>query len=914
MKRDQIAAHTEQPAPIGDRSSGAARHQEGRRAPPVPLPLAAAKISRPLTPRHRIRRQRLTDRLDAAAHYPVTLVCAGAGWGKTVLTSSWAQTQDAPVAWVTLDEQDNHVAVFWNYVASALRAAGIVPAGSPIAEMHAVPDDDTERIRQLEQGLGQLRTQVVLILDDFQEIDDAGIIRDLVLLLRHPPPMLRLILITRSEPALRLHRLQAAGQLTEIRSADLAFTTVEAADLLARHGLSVSNDDVATLVCRTEGWPAGLRLAAAFLAGSDGVRQIADFAGDLRTVDEFIANEIVAEVPPRLRRFLLLTSICDRVCASLADAITLRGDGQRSLEELEQISDFVVRLGSKPEWYRHHRLLRDALRHRLSLETPRLVPELHRRAARWHAGHHSIREALHHAAAAEDWPYLANLVVTQAAPLILSTHRSTLVKLLGQVPPEELSSSAELLVCAALLLFHAGDYDAIPNHLEGARELSADRTDADRLPVEIALRFLQVSVYRAVGDMPGLVAEATQLLGRVAEVRFAQAPSVMQYRAIALNNKGVGLLWTSRPDYAQRYLWAASTAARAAGVELVEISAVGHLALLEAMSGSMKEAAQLAADALDLAQRHGWLDTFQTVAAHLALVLVCIERGEVAEAERALQYGLRAHRSEPEAAQRLVWLGAEARLALAQGQPTTARILLDQARQQRDLRMRAPALDRWLLLTESEVDLTTGKPERVEARYADLVSDERLTLPERVCRARAAFALHDLQRAESLLAVTSTSTSMSETVATVEARILTALIADARGHGLQAVEGLAGAFTLAEREEIRRPFLAMGGDRLESLLGRQDLLAHRSVPFMADIPRAMMASAPGPRPYPTASLSEREAEVLRYLPTMLTAGEIATELGVSVNTVKAHLRSIYRKLDADRRREAVIRAYEHGLL
>jgi LuxR family maltose regulon positive regulatory protein len=215
-----------------------------------------------------------------------------------------------------------------------------------------------------------------------------------------------------------------------------------------------------------------------------------------------------------------------------------------------------------------------------------------------------------------------------------------------------------------------------------------------------------------------------------------------------------------------------------------------------------------------------------------------------------------------------------------------------------------------LLLAESEADLATGAPERVEVRLAASARANRPSRPEQVCRARAAFASHDPQRAENLL--TGTVAPMSETVATVEAQILTALIADDRGHGLQAADGLAAAVALAEREGIRRPFLAMGGDRLVGLL---DLPAHRDSPFVADVLTALNVPVRQPRPArPAGTLSERETEVLRYLPTMLTAGEIATELGVSVSTVKAHMRSIYRKLDAARRREAVTRARADGLL
>ena len=878
---------------------------------PATLPYLAAKLSRPRMPRARVRRQRLLDRLDTAARRPVTLISAGAGWGKTVLASSWAETSAVPVGWVNLDTQDNHAQVFWASVIAALRAEGVVPADNPLAHLQGVPDDDMARINHLARGFSRLRAPTVLILDDFQEIDDPVVVQELAALIRHPPPRLRLVLITRAEPVLPLHWLRAAGELAEIRATDLAFTAAEAADLLARQELIVSREDVAALLDRTEGWPAGLQLAAAFLGSSDGPHPIADFSGDLRSVDEFLVHEVLDRQPPALRHFLLTTSICEHICGDLADAVTRHTDGQRTLEELEQSSDFVVRRGTRTDWYRYHHLMRDVLRHRLRLEHPELLPELHRRAAHWYAAHHSVFEALRHAVAAEDWPYVAQLVIRQAAPFILSANRSVLMKLLARVPPGELSSTAELMVCGALMLFHAGAYDAIPERLEGARALLRDRSETDALPVEITIHVLQVSVYRAVGDMPALIEESTQLLARIARVRFAEVPSVLQYRAIALVNKGVGLLWAGHTDSADRYLWAASTAGRAAGVGLVEIDALGHLSLLEAMRGSVREAARLAADGVQLADRLGLLSALQSVAAHLAVVLVCVEHHEVEAAQGALQRTLRDYRGELDAVQQMVLSGVRIRLALAQREPSMARALLEQGWTNRDVRMRAPVLDDWLLLVESEIDLMAGRPDLVEVRYA--ANEGKLSYAEAVCRARAAFALGDLDRAEGLLP---TGVNLvSETVATVHEGILAALIADGRGHALQAGDALGQAFALADAEGIRSPFITMGGGRLDRLVGRQHLLVHRNAPFVAEIMQAMTTAIGRAQSSSSGgTLSERETEVLQYLPTMLTAGEIAAELGVSVNTVKAHLRSIYRKLDAARRREAVARAQEDGLL
>jgi LuxR family maltose regulon positive regulatory protein len=881
-----------------------------RDAPQEAIRFMATKMSPPQMLRFRVPRRRLLDSLGGALGGPLTLVCAGPGWGKTVLVSEWAQARGIRTAWLTLDRNDDVAQTFWSRVVASLRAAGALAADNPLAELRSIPADGIERGRYLARGLSLLPERTTLILDDFQDIRDPVLIGELAVLLRHPPPALHLVIISRTEPVLGLHRLRADGGLTEIRAGELAFTAPEATELLARHELTASRAELAAMLRRTEGWPAGLQLEAAFLARSGAARPALDGTDDVLPVAGYLAHEVLAGLPAERRRFLLYTSVCEHLCGELADAITHRTNGQRTLEDLERINSFVVRLGVKPRWFRYHHLLRDVLRQRLLLEDPAVVPELHRRAARWYASRNSILEALDHAVAARDWACLGRLVVRQTVPLILSANRAAVMKILRQIPAAESDSTAELIVCTAFLLFYAGDYDAIAARLSLARARLRGRPEPERLSVETTMRALELSVRRATGDMPALLRQATQLLTSLASVPFADVPSVPQYRAIALNNKGLGLIWTGRPDLGKRYLAAASTAARAAGVELVGVNATGHLALLEAMAGSIHQADRLARQSRELADRHGWLFAPQAVATHLALVLVCIERNDLTEAQLVHQRGLRAEFSEPVATQLMVSLGVQARLALALDEPARARALLEQAGR---CRVRAPVLDRWLLLTESQVDLSTGRPERVEERYARLAAETELTFAERVVRARAMFALRDLQRAEELVAGPPAPTS--ETVATVEAAILTALIADARRHGLRAAESLAVAFTLANREDIRRPFRAMGGNRLPGLVSRYNLLHHIDEAFVAAILKDVSSTAVAPRPaYPAGQLSERQTEVLHYLPTMLSAGEIAVELGVSVNTVRAHMRTIYHKLDVGRRRQAVTRAREYGLL
>ncbi|MFI5896317.1 LuxR C-terminal-related transcriptional regulator [Actinoplanes sp. NPDC051513] len=868
------------------------------------LPLVAAKTSRPRMIRAGVDRAHLTRLLEEASGRPVTMVCAGAGWGKTMAVSAWAQARREPVAWLSLDPHDNDPQIFWAYVLAALRVAGAVTDDNPLADLGSVPADDAERGGRLAAGLARLPSGTVLVIDDVHEIDDADVLRELGRLLTRLPPALRVVLVGRAEPALRLHRLRAARQLAEIGAGHLSFTRDEAADLVAGHGLTLTGEELSTLVERTEGWAAGLQLSAAFLATHKGKATIADIAGDVRSVDDYLTEEVLADHTRRQRRFLLQTSICESLCAGLVNAITQGDDGQRTLEQMERDNTFVLRLGAKPLWFRYHHLLRDVLRHRLSLETPGTVPELHRRAARWHAANDSVLEALAHAVEAGDWPYVGRLVATSAGTLMVSAHRAALVRILRAIPAERLHATPELMICAALLLFHAGDYDAIPARLDAARTLLRTRPSGPREPVEIMAYGLQLAADRAAGDMPAVIAGSGRLLDLLAVARSAPAPALAQGRAIALNNRGLALMWTGRPDEAERDLWAGSSAARSAGVELTEINATGHLALLQAMHGSVHEAARLADSAVDLADRRGWRYTLQTVAAHLARALAKLERNDLAAAAHAARDGERAHLSDPEAAQRLVVLGVRARLATARGEHAAARELFDEARRDPPPRLRVPALDTWLALGEAQLELADDRPQLVERRAPEWLP---LGAAARVCLARAAYALGNNRRAEVML--DGLAVPERDTVTRAEAGVLTALVADARGHGVRATDVLAEAVTLAAEQGIRRPFTVLASPRLDGLLQRLRMLD----PATAELVDELRGGRDDAGTL-AESLSARETEILRYLTTMLTAAEIAGDLGLSVNTVKAHMRAVYRKLGAGRRTEAVLAARRNGLL
>ena len=310
---------------------------------------------------------------------------------------------------------------------------------------------------------------MVVVLDDFQVIHNSAVLGRLTELLRHPVERLRLVVLTRADPDLPLHRLRMNGDLEEIRPRHLAFDVPEASSLFDAHGVSVTMEEAHLLVDRTEGWPAGLRLAALFLGNEGAGRRASEFAGDDQTVASYLAEEVFDSQPADMQRFLLRTSVVARVSSQLAEELTGEPHSQQHLEELERSNAFVFGLGPGREWFRYHALLREMLRHRLLVDSPELLPDLHRRAARWYADHGRPIEALGHAADAEDWALLGRLVVTHSLQLLVSVDRAALIHALGRIPAQRLADGPELAICAAAQVFYAGRYEEMQAHLDLAR-------------------------------------------------------------------------------------------------------------------------------------------------------------------------------------------------------------------------------------------------------------------------------------------------------------------------------------------------------------------------------------------------------------------------------------------------------------
>ena len=471
----------------------------------------------------------------------MTLISAPAGSGKTMLVTSWLDDADA-VAWVGVDRGETDATRFWNAVVEALRASGAVDAADPLATLTPAPAGGQEEfLARLLDGLDALPRPVVLVVDDLHELRSAEALDGLEQLLAATPAQLRTIILSRRDPKLGLHRLRLAGELLEIRAADLHFTPEETAELLAAAGIAVETADVERLHERTEGWAAGLRLAALSLGRHDAPgRFVAEFSGSERTVADYLLEEVLASQPPEVRSLLLRTCILERVSGPLADHMTGRSDGTRILHELEDANALVVAVDVAREWFRYHHLLADLLRLELRRGAPAQIARLHRLAAGWHADHGDAVESIRHAQLAGDWELAGELLGRHWVHLVLDGEEATLGALLAALPSEHVGADAELATIAAADLLAQSRWAEADALIAAAQTALGELPAERRHRAETALASVQLLRARRVGEPGAAVDEASALLAGEG------APAGPELEALALTNLGIAETWTLR--------------------------------------------------------------------------------------------------------------------------------------------------------------------------------------------------------------------------------------------------------------------------------------------------------------------------------------------------------------------------------
>jgi LuxR family transcriptional regulator, maltose regulon positive regulatory protein len=873
--------------------------------------LLTSKLTAPVPRWRPVIRQRLHGLLDEGVQGPLTLLAAPPGYGKTMLLTSWATEgrPPGPVAWVWAGPGDHQPSRFWAHVLAALRGAGVVPPGGLLDGLDPRAEIGDAFLRPFVGGLFELDGPVVLILDDLHEATGQAVVSQLRFLLRHAPPQLRLVLSSRADPPLALHRLRVAGQLAELREAELAFTLDEAGALLADHGVELSRADLETLWRRTEGWAAGLRLAALSLrAHPQPGRFVADLAGDDRAIAGYLVEEVLAAQPPELRAFLLRTAVADRLCGGLADALTGRSDGARVLARLEREHVFTSAVGSSRTWYRYHPLFAELLRAELGYEHAAELPELHRRAASWHAGNGRPVAAVRHALAAGDVDGAAALLVAGWAPMLAEGQAAVLAELLSRLPGELVRTTPELAVLTALSRLAVGELE------EADAWLGLAAAAEPRFASEPSVAMHLARLYRArlVGD----VADA----GPAVRVLLAPAAGVAagdDHRTLALALLGATQLWSGQLDDAAGTLERARADAGRRGRDVIALAVTAHLALLEAVRGSLGRAEELARQASEHARRVDWSASPQLACADLALAVCAYHRDDLAAAVAALDR-VRAAALAGDRPVRLAAAVLAAWLAAGggAGDAETALARLDDAvgatagRLPRLLRAAARAGRAKLLAALGD-----------EAPAAALDPDDGRRAPvEAVVSARLQLAGGDPAAAVRTLAplLPGGPGEPPELPLAIEACLVDAMASQELADHAAAVRSMRLALDLAAPEGYRRVFVE-GGTPVRVLLADHlhwDSTHHRQVGSLLE--RLRTATPPAGRalasPPLVVPLSEREQVVLRYLSSRLSAGEIADELYVSLNTVKTHIKSIYRKLDTNRRWDAVKRARQLQLL
>jgi LuxR family transcriptional regulator, maltose regulon positive regulatory protein len=864
---------------------------------------------------------RLIDRgdllaaLDRAAARKVTIISAPAGSGKTSLLRAWADRRGQPhrlaVVQVQRDQQDARQ--FWLALLSAVRdASGMTSGAEPPA---ATPDFNGQAmVDRVLSELADARDGITLAIDDLHELNSPEALAQLTRLLVNLPPNAHAMLTTRRDVRLGLHQLRLAGELTEIRAADLRFTERETRELLDASGITLSEAGVALLHQRTEGWAAGLRLAAISLAGHpDPERFVAEFSGSDRTVAEYLLAEMLDRQPADVQDLLLRTSLFDRLNGELADLLTGRLGSERILLALEDANAFVVSLDPERTWFRYHHLFADLLRLELRRRRPEEVPVLHRRAAEWFNQHGQVAEAVRHTQAAGDWPGAARLLADHSFSLTLDGQAQTIRALLRAFPPG--ADYPELAVVRAGGDLLEGRLDEAAAHLAVAERHAETAPPARRRQLRMAVASLKLSLARRRGNLAGVTEQAKFLASPVSGQSDEDIALGSDLRAVALMNLGTAEAWTLGLPDAERHLQEGAALAREIDRPYLEVACLAQLAFASRIR-SFASTRQRCHEAIALAERHGWGAEPVIAPALVTLAANLVWTGEFDEGERWLQRTRQALQTDtgPDIRQRLHL--ATGRLYAGRGRHHEALEELSAAErlqsQMEGPHALASQVTGWMLATQARA----GLPGEARARLAAL--DEQEARSGEVRNADAVICLVEGEPAAALSALASaldgTAPVMGYTTV-MEAHLLAGLAHRQLGEQRAANQAVERALALAAQDRVVLPFVMTGSAELLETLPRLET-AHAAL--LADILDLVHGSSLVTKdqsaPPLIEELSPGELRVLRYLPTNLSRREIASRLSVSPNTVSTQIRSIYAKLAVADRSAAVRRARELRLL
>jgi LuxR family transcriptional regulator, maltose regulon positive regulatory protein len=881
-----------------------------RPAASADIPVVAAKITAPGMPDWAVTRPRITKLIAEGRRWcPLTLITAPAGSGKTMAMALWAAAEPGTVAWVTVDEFDNQPGVFWAHVVAALRRSDVaVPAALPAGQAR---DAGHVFLLRLAAALAAYDRPVTLVLDDLHLLTDRTVLDGLDYVLRNTGAALRLLVAARMDPLLPLHRYRLAGELAEIGASDLAFTNAEAGKLMARHGCTLTADSLECLTRRTEGWAGGLRLAAISMdTHPDPDRFVKELITDDSAVTGYLVEEILNPQPPAVRDVLLSTSILECVNAQAATELTGNEQAGTILSALARANAFVQPTGSG--WYRYHPLFAEVLRLELKREHPDRMACMHRRAARWYERNGQLTFAVRHAAAAGDWQLAASMVIDGLAisEIIQSRGSPSLASEFGGTPHDRAWAGPQpQLVCAAVGL-SVGRPESSTAALDIADGILARLPGDQEITSRLAAAIIRLTCSLRTGDLMTAASAAVRAEVLVSTIPGGDLARHRRVRACVLSGRGAVELWSGHLDQAARTLESGVAPTTASGGEDERAACLGPLALVEALRGRLGRAATLAAQAtaaLTTGEPH------PNPAALVALACVHLEHYELREARNRLKQAGAALDATPD---KLIWAVAQLTTAygdMAEGRAAAAVQIITRARSGWPV---PPWLDQRLTMVESRAHAAEGD---IQAALAAARRSGRDNSPEaEVTLARAWAAAGNAENARCALALVLATEGETPDRVRLAAWLIDAQLSYDDGDRARGRRSLTSALRLAEPEQIRLPF-ALERGWIEPMLS--------SAPELVDVHRRLLVPGPCHNQLPTLgsdpdqapilaveTLTERELEVLRHASGLLSNAELASKMYITVNTVKTHLKHIYRKLETTRRAEAIRRARQLELI
>jgi LuxR family maltose regulon positive regulatory protein len=892
--------------------------------------LLQTKLHIPLLRSNLVPRPRLTEKLNAGMDGRLILVSAQAGSGKTTLVAEWlsaltpvpspekrergegAMAAFSPLpelgegfgvraAWLSLDDSDNDPRRFLDYLLAALRQVQ-ADVGKPVEAMlqSPQPPPDEAILTALVNELATIPQPFLLVLDDYHVIQTPPIHGQLNFLLEHQPSNMRLVIITREDPPLPLPRLRARGQVTEIRQSDLRFTLEECADFLNQvMGLNLSPADIAALERRTEGWIAGLQLAALSMRGREDLTGFIEaFTGSSHFVLDYLIEEVFNQQPADVREFLLKTSILERLTGSLCDAVTGRTDSRALLERLEHANLFIVPLDQSRTWYRYHRLFADLLRQRLQITESISESALHRSASQWFANEGLFAEAIHHAIAGRDWEHASDLIGSQSDSLMKRGEVMTLLGWLKSLPEEVIRSRPSLCGDYGWALTLTGQFESAAPMLDCA-EQAAQGNDEQLGQVLTAQAFLA----RSCGDYPRAIALSQRALELIAETDNLS-------RGLVLLTLGFALLGMGRFAEAESVLIETCERTRASGNDYARQTALGLLGGIQKMQGRLRRGAEYCRQAIEEAR--GSPSAAQTQS---FLASILYEWNDLDAAEEQLTQARKASEFIGNLAILPEIFRQAAHIRRAKGEPVAASEFASEI-QQLTQGIESPIARAMIASLRADLALTEGdipSAEHWARQMTEGVDPALLGLAVGMIQARLLLAQGNRVEAGAILAGMYESISTMGWVANmIEIRAMQAVAAESPS---DALHFLREALTMAQSEKFIRTFVDLG-EPMKFLLERMKSEGGGLKDYVLTLLAAFGGeSARGSRAQPLVeAMSERELEILRLMAEGLSNREIAERLVITVGTAKSHVHHILEKLGTESRMQAAAKARELGLV